>query len=59
VQERERDSRNSKVIVEGRRLDEALDGSFMFAKGGIDETHVGQNLGGIGNTLDKRGGMRL
>ena len=44
MEERERDSRNSKVIIEGRRLDEALDGSFMFAEGGIDETHVCENL---------------
>jgi hypothetical protein len=53
--EREQDSRNSKVIIEGRRLDEALDGSFVFAESGVDKTHVGQDLGGIGNTLDKRG----
>lgn len=27
----------------------------MLSQSGIDETHVGQNLGGIGNSLDNVG----
>lgn len=43
--------RNSQVIVQSSRFDKLLHCSFMFAQRRIDQAHIRQDLGRIGNSL--------
>lgn len=44
-------SRNGQILIQVRSLYELCHSGFVLAEGRIDQTHIGQNLGGICDTL--------
>ena len=55
--EKKKDSRNSQILVEFGGSGKLLDSSLVLAKGGIDETDVCEDPGGVGDLGEELQGL--